>query len=90
LFQAKRYSGGRRVQPLDQSFLDSWEKAQAYQQLQGEAEERLQKRLSTAIRSEHFDQLAARLEAAEKTVAQLQAELKGRHLKPRRKRSARK
>src|SRR5205085_12373105 len=89
LFQPKR-SGGRQLKSEDQSFLESWEKAQASQQLQSEAEERLEKRLRAAVRSEDFQQLAVRLEAAEKTVAQLQAELKGRHLKARRKRSARK
>lgn len=87
LFQPERFSPrGRRLSLDRQSFLESWEKAQKYQLLQREAEERMQKRLrAAAVDPEYIKQLSARVEAAEKVVADLSAELKGRHLKPRRK-----
>ena len=74
------------LSPEEQSFRESWEKAREYQLLQSEVEERIQKRLqAAAINPEYLKQLSARLEAAEKLIADLSAELKGRHLKPRRK-----
>jgi hypothetical protein len=84
LFQPKRFPRGRYLQPDKQSFLDSWERAHKYQLLQSEAEERVQKRLRAAVSPEYIEQLSARVEAAEKIIAHLSAELKGRHLKPQR------
>lgn len=72
-----------------QSFRESREKAREYQLLQSEVEERIQKRLQAAINPEYIKQLAARVEAAEKRNSDQAVELKGRHLKPRRKKRKR-
>jgi hypothetical protein len=87
LFQPKGFGArGYRLSPDQQSFRESWERAQEYQHLQSEAEERIQKRLrAAAVDPDYLKQLSARIEAAEKLIADLSAELKGRHLKPRRK-----
>jgi hypothetical protein len=76
---------GHRLTPDEQSFLDSRKKAQEYQQRQNEAEERTQKQLRAAANPEYIKQLSARVESAEQLIAQLAAELQGRHLKSRRK-----
>jgi hypothetical protein len=86
LLQPKGYYYPRkRLSPEEQSFLDSWQRAQEYQLRQSEAEERTQKPLRAAVNLEHIQQLLARLDSDEKLLDQLAAELKGRHLKPRRK-----
>jgi hypothetical protein len=86
LFQPTGYiPRGRRLSPDQQSFLDSRKKAQEYQQRQNESEERTQKQLRAAANPEYIKQLSARVESAEQLIAQLAAELKGRHLKSRRK-----
>ena len=81
LFPPKRWFREYRVVPDKRSFRDSWEKAQNYQRLQSQAEERTQERL------QYIQQLSARIQAAETLIADLAAELKGRHLKPRRKKA---
>ena len=87
LFEPKRYARGRQLREEDQSFLESWQRARDYLQRQGEAEDRVEKRLRDGVNTESVQRLAARAEAAEQTIAQLQAEVKGRHLKPRRQRA---
>jgi hypothetical protein len=89
LFQPKGYNNfrARRLSPDEQSFLDAWKKAQAYQLRQKEAAERTQKQLRAAANPEYLQQLSARVDSAEQLIAQLAAELKGRQLKPRRKRA---
>ena len=84
LLQPKGYNPrGRLLSPEQRSFLESWEKAREYQLLQSEAEERTQKRLgAAAVDPEYSKQLVARIEAAEKLIVDLAAELKSRHLKP--------
>ena len=76
---------GRRLSTHEQSFLESFDKAQNYQLLQSKAEERIHERLRAAVDPETIEQLSARILSAEKLIADLSAELKGRHLKPRRK-----
>ena len=78
------YPRGYRLSPEEQSFLDSWKRAQEYQLRQSEAEERTQRHLRAAVNLEHIQQLSARLDSDEKLIDHLAAELKGRHLKPRR------
>jgi hypothetical protein len=87
LFQPERLgTRGRWLLPDRKSFLESWERAQEYQLLQREAEERTKRRLrAAAVDPEYIQQLSARVEAAEKLIVDLAVELKGRHLKPRRK-----
>ena len=87
LFQPKGYNPrGRRLSPREQSFLESWKKAQEYQLRQSEAEERIQRRLrAVAVDPKYIRQLSGRVDSVEKLIADLTAELKGRHLKPRRK-----
>jgi hypothetical protein len=82
LFQPKQSPRRRPLHPDEQRFLESWERAKKYHLLQSEAEERVQKRLRAAVTPEYFEQLSARVEAAERTIADLSEELKGRHLKP--------
>jgi len=76
---------GYRLSLEEQSFLASWKRAQEYQLRQSEAEECTQKQLRAAVNLEYIQQLSARLDSDEKLIDQLAAELKGRHLKPRRK-----
>jgi hypothetical protein len=84
LFQPKGYtSRGHLLTPDELSFLESWKRAQEYQLLQSQVEERTLERLRAAVTPEYIQQLSARLESAEKSIADLSAELKGRHLKPR-------
>lgn len=85
LFPPKRWIQAYRFMPDARSFFESWEKAQKYQRLQSEAEERTRERLREAVKPEYIQQLSARIASAEKIIADLSAELKGRHLKPRRK-----
>jgi hypothetical protein len=84
LFPPKRWLREYRFMPDKRSFFESWEKAQKYQRLQNEAEERTRERLRGAVNPEYIQQLSARIQAAETLIADLSAELKGRHLKPRR------
>jgi hypothetical protein len=79
------YPRGYQVPPEEQSFLDSCKRAQEYQLRQSEAEERTQKQLRAVVNLENIQQLLARLDSDEKLIDQLAAELKGRHLKSRRK-----
>lgn len=89
LLQPKGYNPrGRLLSPEERSFLESWKKAREYQLLQSEAAGRTQKRLRAAAADpEYSKQLVARIEAAEKLIADLAAELKSRRLKPRRKKT---
>ena len=85
LFPTKRSPRvSRLISPEKQSFIESCEKAQDYHQLQREAEERTKKR-AAAVDPKYIEQLSARVEAAEKIIADLSVEISGRHLKPRRK-----
>jgi hypothetical protein len=83
--EPRPYGGGRQQQGDDRSFLESAQRAQKYLRQLSEAEERMGKRLQEAVHAEFVKQLAARLEAAEREVADLTVELHGRQLKPRRK-----
>jgi hypothetical protein len=90
LFQPPSYNTrirGRRLTQGEQSFLDSWKRAQEYQLRPGEAQERIQKQLREAASPEYIKQLSERVDDAEGLIGQLAAELKGRHLKSRRKTS---
>lgn len=85
LFRPKRNSKGRPMPTADQiSFLESWKRAENHLQRQSEAEERIKVELR-AVNPEYIQQLSARVESAEGSIAQFTAELKGRHLRPRRK-----
>jgi len=74
LFQPKLSPHRRHLRPEEQSFLESWERAQKYQLLQSQAEERTLERLRAAVTPEYIQQLSARLESAEKSIADLSAE----------------
>jgi hypothetical protein len=81
-FQTKRPARGRRLEPEAQSFQDSWQKARNYLAQQSEGEARISERLQSA--REYVAELVSRIERAERSVADLGAEIKGRHLKPKR------
>jgi predicted nucleic acid-binding protein len=83
----KPYGGGREQPAEDKSFLESAQRAQEYLRKLSAAEERIAKQ--EAVHAEFVQQLAARLESAEREVAGLAAELHGRQLKTRRKRRTR-
>ena len=86
LFQSEHHNPrGHRLSPDYQSFHESWKMAQQYQLAQSEAEKRIQKQLrEAAVDPPYIKLLSARITDAEKILADLSANLKGRHLKPRR------
>jgi len=86
LFQPKYYNSRLYPPSSEQkSFFDSWKRAQEYLQRQSETEEHTQKQLRVAADLEYIKQLSERMDSTEKLIEQMAAEIKGRHLKSRRK-----
>jgi hypothetical protein len=86
LFRPGRYNPRvHSLSPEQKSFRESWERAQEYLLRQSETEERTQKQLQAAADPEYIKQLSERLDSAEKRIDQSAAEIKGQHLKSRRK-----